>query len=128
VFGLHDHSISNHPTDSCHRFHTLPLSVTGFQYGLGFANWQEARQTARPNRVHNRYGLVILLQWFPTPFHKDAVTFKYRPESVCLKRTRTSLTKHTYSHTATAGLFQQCDIRWALRRVAPKDSFGAAKP
>ena len=30
VLCLPDHSDSNHPMTSCHRFYTLPLSVTGF--------------------------------------------------------------------------------------------------
>jgi hypothetical protein len=39
------------------------------------------------------YGLVSHLQLLPTPPHGDAVTFGYRPENVCLKRTFTSLNK-----------------------------------
>ena len=72
------------------------------EIGLGFARCQEARQTERTNRVHFRYGLVILLQLFPTPPHDDAVTFRYRPESAYRKRTSTSPTKHTNSHTGPA--------------------------
>jgi hypothetical protein len=67
--------------------------------GRGFTLSQEARQTDRPNRVHSRYGLVTLLQLFPTPPHDDAVTFRYRPENACPQRTHTSLTKYTHSHT-----------------------------
>src|SRR5690606_8950271 len=67
--------------------------------GLGFAVGRQARQSARPNRVHSRCGLVVLLRLLPTPCHQDAVTFRYRPESVCLKRTSTSLTKHTCKRT-----------------------------
>ena len=66
---------------------------------LGFTIRRQARQTARPNRVHNSYGLVILLQLLPTPPHDDAVTFRYRPESVYLKRTHTSLIKQTCKRT-----------------------------
>ena len=58
-----------------------------------------AHQPARPNRVHKCYGLVVHLQLLPTPPRGDAVTFSYRPESVYLKRTYTSLTKHTYRRT-----------------------------
>lgn len=67
--------------------------------GLGFTIRMQARQTARPNRVHLSYGLIILLQLLSTPPRGDAVTFRYRPESVYLKRTSTSLTKHTYKRT-----------------------------
>ena len=66
---------------------------------LGFTIRRQARQTARPNRVHNSYGLVVLLQLLPTPPHDDAVTFRYRPESVYLKRTHTSLIKQTCKRT-----------------------------
>jgi hypothetical protein len=71
--------------------------------GLGFAICQQVRQSARPNRVRNRYGLVVHFRLLSTPFHKDAVTFRFRPENVCLKRTCTSLTKHNYRRTATGG-------------------------
>ena len=39
------------------------------------------------------YGLVVHLQLLPTSPRDDAVTFGYRPESVCLERTLTSLTR-----------------------------------
>ena len=67
--------------------------------GLGFAIRGQARQTARPNRVHKSYGLVVLLQLLPTPPRGDAVTFRYRPESEYLKRTFTSLIKQTCKRT-----------------------------
>ena len=67
--------------------------------GLDFAIDRQARHLFRPNRVHLRYGLVVHLPLFPTPPRGDAVTFGYRPESVYLKRTFTSLTYHTYRHT-----------------------------
>jgi hypothetical protein len=74
-----------------------PSAWQASEIGLGFARCQEARQTERTNRVHFRYGLVILLQLFPTPPHDDAVTFRYRPESGYRKRTSISPTKHTNS-------------------------------
>jgi hypothetical protein len=36
---------------------------------------------------------------FSTPPHGDAVTVGYKPESVYLRRTCTSLTWHTHRHT-----------------------------
>jgi hypothetical protein len=72
----------------------LPICI-----GLGFATFPQARHTTRPNRVHFRCGLDVLLELLPTPSLEDAVTFGYRPESVYLKRTSTSLTKHTCKRT-----------------------------
>ena len=87
------------PPSPAIAFTRYPSARQVSEIGLGFASCQEARQRARPNRVHFRYGLVILLQLFPTPPRDDAVTFRYRPESVYLKRTHTSLTKHTDERT-----------------------------
>ena len=67
----------------------------------------------RPNRVHSRYGLIVLLQLLSTPCHQDAVTVRYRPESVCLKRTRTSQTKHTHRRTGNSS---RCRKNWRLDR------------
>src|SRR5205807_551161 len=68
--------------------------------GPGFALHSRARRTTRPYRVHLRCGLVVHLQLLPTPSREDAVTFSYRPESACLKRTCTSRTKHTCRRTS----------------------------
>jgi hypothetical protein len=67
--------------------------------GLGFVIGLQTRRPARPNRVYLRYGLVVHLLLLPTSSLEDAVTFGYRPESVYLKRTYTSLAKHTYRRT-----------------------------
>ena len=75
-------------------------------FHLGFAISQEARQVDRPNRVHERLGLVVRLPMLSTPPHGDAVSVGYKPENVCLKRTYTFLTKHTYKRTGTG--FQAC--------------------
>jgi len=45
------------------------------------------------------YGLVIHLLLLPTPPLGDAVAFSFRPESVCLKRTSTSLTSRALRRT-----------------------------
>ncbi len=72
--------------------------------GLGFATWQQARRDIRPNRVHSRCGLALRLAVLPTAPRGAAVPFGYKPESVYLGWTFTSLTKHTSRRTATAGL------------------------
>lgn len=86
--------------DLNHRFHTLPLSViTRSCLHLGFAINEKARQVFRPNRVYERLGLAVRLPLLPTPPHGDAVSVGYKPENVCLKRTFTFLSKHTYKRT-----------------------------
>ena len=45
------------------------------------------------------YGLVVHLLLLPTPPLGDAVAFGYRPESICLKRTCTSLTSRALRRT-----------------------------
>jgi hypothetical protein len=48
---------------------------------LGFAASQRARHNERPNRVHSRYGLVVLLPLLPTSSFDDAVTFGYKVQT-----------------------------------------------
>jgi hypothetical protein len=90
--------------DFVHRFHTLPFSVIAGRncLHLGFTLSQRARQVDRPNRVHFRLGLAVRLPMLSTPPCGDAVSVGYKPENVCLKRTYTFLTKHTYKRTGTA--------------------------
>ena len=45
------------------------------------------------------YGLAVHLPLLPTPPHGDAVTVRYRPESVCLKGTSTPPTEYTFRRT-----------------------------
>jgi hypothetical protein len=45
------------------------------------------------------YGLVSHLRLLPTPPRGDAVTFGFRPESVCLKRICTSLNECAHGRT-----------------------------
>ena len=82
-----------------------PLVRRVFVRSVSFSIRRQARQTDRPHRVHKSYGLVVLFQLLPTPPHDDAVTFRYRPENVYLKRTYTSLTKHTDERT----ILSRCD-------------------
>ena len=52
---------------------------------------QQARRRRQAESRSSSYGPVVHLPLLPTPPRGDAVTFGYRPESVCLKRTCTSL-------------------------------------
>jgi len=87
------------PPDCSHdRFDTLPLSVMSIRHCRSGLHHKKAGSPDSPaeSRLHTQrgaqsYGLVILLRLLPTPPHDDAVTFRYRPESVYLKRTYTSL-------------------------------------
>jgi hypothetical protein len=66
------------------------------------------RRAAWPNRVHLRCGRVVHLQLLPTSRRHDAVTFGYSSESIYLKRTYTSRTKHTCRRTHShAGAWKQ---------------------
>jgi hypothetical protein len=75
--------------------------------GSGLRHWLAGSPTCQaescsPGWVshHPRYGPVIHLLLLSTSHRGDAVAFGYRPESAYLKRTRTSLTKHTYRRTS----------------------------
>src|SRR6185295_15117085 len=74
------------------RFRTLPLSSMGLPLrGQGFTSGSQARRVRQAESSSSSCGLVSHLRLLPTPPLGDAVTFGYRPESVCLKRTCTSL-------------------------------------
>ena len=84
-------SVSNHPMRPCHRFNTLPLSVTGgqlraiLQSRLRLRQWL-AGSSRSPGRIEFvAYGPVTPFELLPTPPHGDAVTVRFRPESVCLE-------------------------------------------
>src|SRR6516164_1106880 len=59
--------------------------------GLGFAPGWQARRARPAESSSLSYGLVVHLPLLPTSSRNEAVTFSYRPESVCLERTFTSL-------------------------------------
>ena len=59
--------------------------------GLGFALRQQARRYRPAESSSLSYGWIVHLLLLPTPPHGDAVAFGFRPESVCLERTFTSL-------------------------------------
>src|SRR5688500_3445199 len=89
---LPDHSVSKHLTHSPRRFITLPLSALSFPLpGSGLRHSQAGSSTA-PGRIEFvSYGLVVHLLLLSTPPRGGAVAVGYRPESVCLERTFTSL-------------------------------------
>ena len=73
--------------------HGLPFA------GLGFAFTPQARRIHKAESSSSGCGLVSRLRLLPTPPHGDAVTFGFRPESVCLKRTCTSLNECAHGRT-----------------------------
>lgn len=84
-----------HPP-SCCRFSTLSLSATGA--------FRASPLPSRPARTQSRIEFVILWTGRSPSVASDlarydAVTVGYRPESACLKRTRTSLTTCTHRRT-----------------------------
>ena len=77
--------------------------------GLDFATWQQARQTAGPNRVRFRFGLVVHFELLSTSPHGNAGTLHYGPENVCPKGTSTLPIKHPHRRTATGS--SQCGVQ-----------------
>jgi len=75
--------------------HTTPQRsrLSGLRHFLAGSSVGPAESGSFP------YGLLVHLQLLSTSFHKNAVTVSYRPECACLKRTRTSLTKHARRRT-----------------------------
>jgi hypothetical protein len=67
--------------------------------GSDFASLGQARRFHTAESGSSSYGLVIHLPLLRTPSRDDALTFSYRPESACLKRTLTSLTMHAHRRT-----------------------------
>ena len=105
-----EHPVPNHPSvpgvafahnPSAHRA-SPPCSVPGHR-----ETHSGVRASPFPSRLADRtgrngfdnYGLLVHLLLLSTPPRGDAVTFGYRPECVCLKRTCTSLTKNAYRRT-----------------------------
>ena len=68
--------------------------------GLGFTLRQQARRRRPAESSSLSYGWIVHLLLLPTPPHGDAVAFGYRPESVCLERTLTSLIMCAFRRTA----------------------------
>jgi hypothetical protein len=101
---LPDHSVSNHPTWHSRRFNTLPLSATITRSRrFRLRHWLVGSPSAS-----GRIEFVILRTdrsppAAPHPASRtDAVAVGYRPESVYLKRTFTSLTLRALRRTSPA--------------------------
>src|SRR2546425_10652738 len=71
----------------------------GCPRGSDFAPGMQARQACPAESSSSSYGLVVHLLLLSTPPLGDAVAFSFRPESVCLKRTFTSLTSRAFRRT-----------------------------
>ena len=100
----YDHSVSTHPTWRSRRFDTLPLSATASRTRRSrLRHW-----LAGSPHTSGRIEFVILRTdrsppAAPHPASRtDAVAVGYRPESVYLKRTFTSLTLRAFRRTSPA--------------------------
>jgi len=86
-----------------HRFLTLPLSSLDFppeHCGFGLRLWLAGSPLTPAVSSSLSYGRVLHLQLLPTSPHGNAVSFAFRPENVCLKRTSTSLTISAFRRTS----------------------------
>jgi hypothetical protein len=89
-FRLHPPSVSRRP------FRTLPLRDDSLLrcHRLRFRRSHAGSSITSGRIEFVPYGLVTHLRLLPTSSRDDAVTVGYRPESVCLERTCTSLSWH----------------------------------
>ena len=92
--GPSKHSAPNHLARSCSRFDTQPLSGTGVQrrgctVGSGLRHRSAGSPLGPAETGSSSCGLLVHLPLLSTSPRGDAVTFSYRPESACLKRTST---------------------------------------
>ena len=84
------------------RFITLPLSSSSLpQRGSKIRPYPADSPRHTAESCSSSYGLTVHLQLLPTLPHDNAVIFSFRPESVCLGRTYTNLTKHAHRRTRT---------------------------
>jgi len=101
-------------------FSCYPSASRAFPFLLrnlhsGFAIHEQARQLHAAESSSSSYRLAVLLQLLPTPPHGDAVTFGYRPESICLKRTFTSLSGCAHRRTSGRSASGYLEGRRCLR-------------
>src|SRR5262249_13218595 len=81
--------------------HATPQLVESPAFaGLGFALRQQARRCRPAESSSLSYGWIVHLLLLPTSPRGDAVAVGYRPESVCLERTFTSLIMCAFRRTA----------------------------
>jgi len=97
---LLDHSVFNHLAPIVVAFSRYP-SARQLPVSTGQISPPASRLIGdtRPKQVSYRTDWSFHLQLLSTPPRGDAVAFGYRPESVCLKRTFTSLTVRALSRT-----------------------------
>jgi hypothetical protein len=82
------------------RFLTLPFSASAARFhGSDFAHGMQAHRGYPAESSFLSYGLVVHLLLLPTPPLGDAVAFGFRPESVYLERTCTSLSARALRRT-----------------------------
>jgi hypothetical protein len=93
VYCVPDIALSRYP--SAHR-------ASRFR-GSGFRHWAADSPSTAAESSSLSYGRAVHFQLLPTSPRDDAVTFCFRPESVYLKRTFTSLTKSAFRRTAQPG-------------------------
>jgi len=90
--GLPDHSVSKHlgtPVTALSRYPSAQLAFLALRSGLRHSHAGSSMSPCRIEFVS--YGLVVHLLLLSTTHRCVAVAFGYRPESVCLERTFTSL-------------------------------------
>jgi hypothetical protein len=98
-----DHSVSNHLTRHDAALSRYPLARRGLPFGFRFHRTARGHPVSRPaESSSSSYGLVFHLLLLPTLPRGNAVTFGYGPESVCPKRTCTSLTVCACRRTSAA--------------------------
>jgi len=123
---LLNHSVSTHLTQLCRRFSTLPLSSTASPYGSRLRLWLAGSSSGPAVSSSSSYGLVIHLLLLSTTHRCVAVAFGFRPESVYLERTSTSLTTRAFRRTSPA---LQCWVSnpgrpQSVKRTTDKSSTG----
>jgi hypothetical protein len=92
VHVLPDHSVSKHlgtPVTALSRYPSAQLAFLALRSGLRHSHAGSSMSPCRIQFVS--YGLVVHLLLLSTTHRCVAVAFGYRPESVCLERTFTSL-------------------------------------
>ena len=98
--GLPNHSVSKHHNAPLSPlYHATPQLDSFSLAGLDFAFDRQARRLRPAVSSSLSYGLVVHLLLLSTTHRCVAVAFGYRPESVYLKRTCTSLTTRAFRRT-----------------------------
>src|SRR5438046_2802145 len=98
------HSVANHLMALRRRFCALPFSAAHARSHPCRTSplTRQARRTHPAESRSSSYGLVHHLRLLPTPPRGGAVIVSFRPESVCLERTCTSLDVCAWRRTGPA--------------------------